>query len=82
MSTNPTTIVTIDGHIYDVSGFLINHPGEKPQKGKTIIKYNNQDITKIFQDIHKKPSRKFAHTILENARKNREFEGIKYIGPE
>ena len=72
------TIVTIDGHQYDVTAFIPNHPGEKKDRG--IQKYNNQDITELFQHKHAKPNRQEAFSLLENARKSGECQGIKYLG--
>lgn len=75
------TIVIIDGHQYDVTGFIPEHPGEKVAKGKSITKYPNQDITEIFKAIHAKPSRKeYAENILNQAREKGEFHGVKYLG--
>lgn len=74
-------IVTIDGHQYDVEGFIPDHPGEKPQKNKSITKYPNQDITEVFKAAHAKaPRHDLAEKILTQARENGECDGVKYLG--
>lgn len=73
-----STIVIVDNHQYDVTAFIPIHPGEKTNRG--IQKYNNQDITELFQRKHAKPNRHEAFLILENARKNGECQGVKYLG--
>lgn len=75
------TIVIIEGHQYDITNFIPNHPGENEKKNRSIQNYNNQDITELFQRKHAKAKRQEAFAILEEARKRGEFCGIKYLGP-
>ena len=72
-----STIVNIDGHRYDVTAFIPNHPGEK--ENHSITKYNGQDITELFKRKHNKPKRQEAFQLLADARKNGECQGIKYL---
>lgn len=84
MSTPSPVIVTIDGHRYDVTAFIPNHPGEKPAKNVSLKKYPDQDITQLFAEIHDvKPARKEkARGYLDQARQLGEYNGIKYLGAE
>ena len=80
-TTTDKVIITVDGHLYDVTGFLINHPGEKPSKSKSIRNYSGQDISQIFTEIHdNKESRKGARFFLDEARSKGHSVGIIYLG--
>jgi cytochrome b involved in lipid metabolism len=81
--TPAPVIVTIDGHRYDVTAFIPNHPGEKPAKNVSLAKYPDQEISQLFAEIHDhKPARKEkARGLLDQARQNGEAHGIKHLGP-
>jgi cytochrome b involved in lipid metabolism len=76
-------IVEINGHKYDASDFLPNHPGENPDgiPRRTISNYPDQDISKIFEMYHyHKPARKEkVLQILEECQRNGECKGLKFI---
>jgi cytochrome b involved in lipid metabolism len=76
-------IVTIEGHRYDVTAFIPNHPGEKPAKNVSLAKYPGQEISQLFTEIHDaKPGRKEkARGLLNQAREKGEYDGVKYLGP-
>lgn len=82
-STPTPVIVTVDGHRYDVTAFIPNHPGEKPAKNSSLAKYPGYDISQLFAEIHDaKPARKEkARGYLEQARQNGGANGIKHLGP-
>lgn len=84
-NTNSPVIVTVDGHRYDVTAFLVSHPGEKIRNNKpskSIRNYSDQDISEVFSLIHdSQESRKGARLFLDDARKNGQSVGIKYLGP-
>ena len=74
--------IQIDGHIYDFTGYLQNHPGEKPQKDSSISNYANKDATERFNQCHNKKNRwEIARNVLEKARTDGEYQGLIYIGP-
>jgi cytochrome b involved in lipid metabolism len=82
--TSPPTsvIVTIEGHRYDVTSFVPNHPGEKPAKNVSLGKYPDQEISQLFAEIHdhKSARKEKARGLLDQARHNGDANGIKYLG--
>lgn len=51
--------ITISGVVYDVSGFVENHPGGT----STLKTFNNRDATSVFYSLHHPASK--AHKILK-----------------
>lgn len=75
-------IIQINGHLYDFTNYVINHPGEKPSSDVSIRNYSNKETTERFNQAHNKKGRwEVANTILDNARKNGQCDGLVYIGP-
>lgn len=40
-------IIIIDNHLFDVTGYMDQHPGGK----KILQKFNNKDATKAFNEV-------------------------------
>jgi cytochrome b involved in lipid metabolism len=81
MSVLKPIIVTLHHHRYDVTDFIKHHPGEKPDKNRSITNYVGQDISTIFDLYHAKPTRREkANSLLDYARELGEYHGIKYLG--
>jgi cytochrome b involved in lipid metabolism len=75
-------LITIDGHRYNMRGFLASHPGEKKEKNRSISNHANRDISTLFAEIHdSKASRRDARVYLQKARELGNFNGIVYLGP-
>jgi len=66
-------LLIIEGRVYEVSGFENKHPGEGI-RDTYLRNYSRRDVTGIFEKYHDE-----GYEILDQARKNGECRGVKFI---
>jgi len=75
MTTLPPTVITIEGHSYDVSGYISQHPGEGI-RDVYLRSFNGKDKSEDFNYYHMTND---PWEILEKARELGEYKGIKFL---
>jgi cytochrome b involved in lipid metabolism len=68
--------VVIDTHIYDITNFIHDHPGNRINDGQ-VSKYNRKNVSVLFEKYHGKL--KHIHHILASARQEN-TKILKYMG--
>jgi cytochrome b involved in lipid metabolism len=71
---NKSLVVVIDGHRYDVANF--DHPGDGI-KDLYLRNFGGRDVSAEFDQEHFTDE---PYEMLQEAHKNGEYEGIKYLG--
>jgi cytochrome b involved in lipid metabolism len=69
-------IVTIDNHIYDITDYVEEHPGNM-YRGGHLDDHNGEDVTALFKVNH--GDSKVIRDILTSARAGK-HKSIKYVG--
>ena len=70
-------LISVDDHIYEVSGYQKQHPGEGINS-IYIHKFNKKNVSNLFDKYHLSND---SYTMLEQAREKGSYNDIYYVCP-